>query len=72
MRVADGKAVTVLGSIPVIVRRLDGVQGKVTLLLHVVEELSDLYLSKRCLIELGVIDKSFPFPEKSQGMLKKD
>ena len=70
MKVADGKAVMVVGGFPVIVERADDETCQVTQFLHVVEELSHLYLSKSCLKALGVISKSFPFPEKSEERLQ--
>ena len=63
LRVADGRRLTVIGAIPVTV----SIRGHETKqILHVATELKSLFLSKRCLSELGVISPTFPFPPEEQ------
>ena len=41
----------------------DSINNTARQLLHIVSELSALFISKPCLQELGIISDSFPLPE---------
>ena len=62
LKTADGKPLTVLGAIPVTVTVMESRENTVTEFLHIILELSALYLSKNCLKELNILSKSFPLP----------
>ena len=66
LKVADGRALTVLGAVPVNV----SVQGRPDLiskqLLHIVSELKSLFISKSCLMDLGAISPDFRCPHQDK------
>ena len=70
LKVADGRALTVVGAVPVNV----SVQGRPDLvskqLLHIVSELKSLFVSKSCLMDLGAISPDFPSPPPRQERLE--
>ena len=66
LKVADGRELTVMGAVPVDVsiRNMPGHTSKQ--LLHIVSELKTLFVSKSCLMDLGVISPNFPMPPLQQ------
>ena len=70
LKVADGRALTVVGAVPVNV----SVQGRPDLvskqLIHIVSELKSLFISKSCLMDLGAISPDFPLPPPRQEVLE--
>ena len=64
LRVADGKKLTILGSLPVNIRVRDGPCNGSKQLLHIVEEFSTLFVGRACLQDLGIIGSSFPLPQE--------
>ena len=61
---ADRRPLTVLGAIPVDITVRGGMNNTARQLLHIVSELSALFISKSCLQELHIISDSFPLPEQ--------
>ena len=64
LRTADGKKLTVLGAIPINVT-VPGTDKMSKQILNIVQELTDLFISKLCLADLGSISKDFPLPEEA-------
>ena len=62
LRVADGRRLSVVGAIPVIINTLGPYQARTKQMLHFVSELKNLFLSKRCLADLNIISPTFPQP----------
>lgn len=64
LRAADGRALNVLGTIPVTVSVNTGRGDGTTTnqLLYVVQGINALFISRQCLSDLGSISKSFPNP----------
>ena len=62
LRVADGRRLTVVGAIPVILNTVGPHQARTRQMLHLVTELKNLFLSKRCLADLNIISPTFPLP----------
>ena len=54
------------GAIPVVVTEIN----TVTEFLHIIAELTSLYLSKNCLQAHNIISKSFPLPSNRQESLR--
>ena len=61
---ADRRPLTVLGAIPVDITVRGNMNNTARQLLHIVSELSALFISKSCLQELRIISDSFPLPEQ--------
>ena len=61
---ADGRKLTVLGSLPVNITVRDGPHHDSKQLLHIVEELNTLFIGRGCLQDLGIISSSFPLPQE--------
>ena len=61
---ADRRPLTVLGAIPVDITVRGNMNNTTRQLLHIVSELSALFISKTCLQELRIISDSFPLPEQ--------
>ena len=57
---ADRRPLTILGAIPVDVTVRGSISNTTRQLLHIVSELSALFISKTCLQELRIISDSFP------------
>ena len=68
LRTADGKKMTVLGAIPVTVT-ISSTCRSSKQILHIVNELTGLFLSKLCLSDLGSISDTFPLPNEAVSML---
>ena len=64
LKTADGKKMTVCGAAPVDVM-IPGTNKSSKQLLHFVQELSGLFISKLCLQDLGSISSTFPMPPYS-------
>ena len=62
LRTADGKKLTVIGALPVEVS-VPGTGKLSKQILHIVKELTGLFLSKLCLSDLGSISPNFPYPD---------
>ena len=62
LRTADGKKLTVMGALPVEVS-VPGTTKSSKQVLHIVKELTGLFLSKLCLSDLGSISSNFPLPD---------
>jgi len=62
LRVADGRKLTIMDALSVCVSTTGALAHNTKQMLHIVAELSDLYLSKSCLADLNVISHSFPQP----------
>ena len=69
LRVADGRQLTVIGCVPVDVS-VAGSSKKAKYLLHVVQELKDLFISKSCLKDLGIISPFFPWPHSKEDLVE--
>ena len=65
----DGKALIVLGAISVVVTVTGNEENTVTQFLHIVSELTALFISKNCLRELNILSKSFPLPEQPEELV---
>jgi hypothetical protein len=64
LRAADRRPLTVLGAIPVVIT-VSGIESNtITQFLHIVSELSALFISKTCLKELNIFSESLPIPHK--------
>ena len=61
----DRKPLTIHGAIPVDVTVRGGIGNTTRELLHIVSELSALFISKSCLQELHIISDNFPLPVKN-------
>ena len=62
LRTADGRKLTVIGALPVEVS-VPGTGKLSKQILHIVKELTGLFLSKLCLSDLGSISPNFPYPD---------
>ena len=70
LKVAESRELTVLEVVPVdiSIRNRPGNSSKQ--LLHVLSELKSLFVSKSCLVVLGLISENFPMPPSCQENLK--
>ena len=62
LKVADGRQLTILGAVPVNVSIMNRSDHTSKQLLHIVSELKSVFVSKCCLMDLGVISPDFPMP----------
>ena len=66
LKTADGKPLTVLGAIPVVVTVTGNEENTVAQFLHIISELTALFISKNFRRELKILSKSFPLPEQPE------
>lgn len=62
IRVANAEKLTVLGMLPVVVTVVGHPEVKTLQALYITKELKKLYVSKPCLVELGCLPTSWPYP----------
>jgi hypothetical protein len=55
---------SVLGAIPVVIAVTGSESNTITQFLHILSELSSLFISKTCLKELNILSESIPLPHK--------
>jgi hypothetical protein len=63
LKTDDSMPLHMLGAIPLVFTMVGRKTNTVTQLLHIVLELSVLFISKNCLKNLNILSNSFPFPE---------
>ena len=64
-RVANNEVLTVLGMIPVTVTVVGHLDKKSVQALFIAKELTRLFVSRNCLLELGSLPRSWPYPQKN-------
>ena len=69
IRAANDAKLTVLGMVPVTVQVVGYQEKRSTQALYITRELTKLFVSRTCLLELGCLPKSWPYPPQQSEIL---
>ena len=69
IRAANDPQLTVLGMVPITVQVVGYQEKKSTQALYITKELTKLFVSRTCLLELGCLPRSWPYPPQQTEIL---